>query len=162
MFVTFSIGDLPKFRADIEAEFMRSLELVPGLAERVRAGRRFERFYGATDLPNFYRKPYGPGWTLVGDAGLHKDPLLALEICDAFRDAEFLAEAISEGLGGKRPMQEALAGYERRRNEASEADFAQNLAGARFGLMPPEFLQVRAAARNNPQLAREIMLSGPA
>ena len=48
---------------------MRSLELVPGFAERVRAGRRQERFYGASDLPNFYRKPFGAGWALVGDAG---------------------------------------------------------------------------------------------
>ena len=46
--------------------------------ERVRAGRRAERFYGATDLRNFLRKPYGPGWALVGDAGCHKDPYLAL------------------------------------------------------------------------------------
>jgi hypothetical protein len=57
-------------------------------AERVRAGYREERFYGASDLPNFYRKPYGPGWALAGYAGLHKDPFLALGICDALRDVE--------------------------------------------------------------------------
>jgi flavin-dependent dehydrogenase len=44
---------------------------------------REERFYGATDLPNFYRKPYGEGWALVGDAGCHKDPYMALGISDA-------------------------------------------------------------------------------
>ena len=69
----------------------KSLDLIPDFASRVCAGRREERFYGCSDLPNFYRKPYGNGWALVGDAGVHKDPFLALGICDAFRDAEFLA-----------------------------------------------------------------------
>jgi flavin-dependent dehydrogenase len=35
--------------------------------------------------------------TLVGDAGCHKDPILALGMCDALRDAEFLADAVDEG-----------------------------------------------------------------
>ena len=81
---------------------MRVLELVPPLAERVRIGSREERFYGTGDVPNFFRKPYGPGWALVGDAGCHKDPFTALGICDAFRDAELLANAVDEGLLGKR------------------------------------------------------------
>ena len=32
------------------------------------------RFAGAA-VPNFFRKPYGPGWALVGDAGYNKDPI---------------------------------------------------------------------------------------
>ena len=39
---------------------------------------------GATDIPNFFRKPYGSGWALVGDAGYHKDPYTAQGITDAF------------------------------------------------------------------------------
>ena len=62
-------------RADVEGHYLRALELAPGLAERVRAGRRVERYLGTADLPNFFRKPYGPGWALVGDAGYHKDPI---------------------------------------------------------------------------------------
>ena len=63
------------------ASSSRRVDGVPSLGERVRAGRRADRFYGATDLRNFLRKPYGPGWALVGDAGCHKDPYLALGIC---------------------------------------------------------------------------------
>ena len=40
----------------------------------------------------------GRGWALVGDAGCHKDPFLALGICDAFRDAELLAERARRGV----------------------------------------------------------------
>lgn len=159
VFVSFGIEDLPRFRANIEGEFMRTLSLAPDFHERVHAGKRVERFYGATDLPNFYRKPYGPGWALVGDAGMHKDPYMALGISDALRDAEILADAMGDGLSGKASMEEALAGYEAQRNAASEADYAENLAAARFTPPPPQALALRAAVRNNPEAARDLMLT---
>jgi flavin-dependent dehydrogenase len=68
-------------------------------------------------MPGFFRVPYGPGWGLVGDAGYYKDPITGTGMSDAFRDAELLAEALAEGFSGIRPMEEALAGYQRRRDE---------------------------------------------
>jgi flavin-dependent dehydrogenase len=91
-------------RSDIEGNFLKALDLAPGLAERVRSGKRTEPFRGTAQLPNLYRKPYGPGWALVGDAGYHKDPITAQGISDAFRDTELLAGAIHEGLSGRRPV----------------------------------------------------------
>jgi flavin-dependent dehydrogenase len=44
--------------------------------------------------PGHMREAIGPGWALVGDAGLFRDPITAHGISDAFRDAELLAEAI--------------------------------------------------------------------
>jgi flavin-dependent dehydrogenase len=150
VFVGLPIEELTEVRRDIEGAFMRSLELVPDFAARVGAGRREERFYGASDLPNFYRKPFGDGWALVGDAGLHKDPYMALGICDALRDAELLASAIEDGLAARRPIDQALADYERLRNEASAADFDENVAMARFTPLRPEVLAIRAAVRERP------------
>ncbi len=46
--------------------------------------------------PNFFRKPYGPGWALVGDAGYNKDPITAQGISDAFRDAERCSAALDD------------------------------------------------------------------
>jgi flavin-dependent dehydrogenase len=89
---------------------MRSLELAPGLAERIRGGTRSEPFRGTKQLPNHYRRAYGDGWALVGDAGYHKDPILALGIGDAFRDAELLARAVHGGLAGCVSLADALAG----------------------------------------------------
>ena len=74
-------------RADIEGSYFKALDLAPGLAERVRSGRREERFVGTGDVPNFFRKPFGLGWALVGDSGYHKDPITAQGMTDAFRDA---------------------------------------------------------------------------
>ncbi|MGH8772529.1 MAG: hypothetical protein ACREV2_15340, partial [Burkholderiales bacterium] len=75
----------------MEGNFLRTLDLAPRLANRIRNGRRARHFVGTADLPNFFRKPYGPGWALVGDAGHHRDPCGGYGISDAFRDAELLA-----------------------------------------------------------------------
>jgi flavin-dependent dehydrogenase len=157
VFVGAPMSALPEIRGDIEGAFLGALDAAPGLGERVRAGTREERFYGATDLPNFYRKPFGPGWALVGDAGLHKDPWMALGISDAFRHAEFLAEGISSHLSGKESLEAALALYEWRRNEASGADYQENVALARFDPIPPEVLMIRAAVKDNPVESTRFM-----
>ena len=47
-------------------------ELAPGVRGTVRRRPRETRLVGAA-VPNFFRKPYGPGWALVGDSGYHKD-----------------------------------------------------------------------------------------
>jgi flavin-dependent dehydrogenase len=86
---------------------------------------------GTGDLPNFFRAPYGPGWALAGDAGFHRDPLTAQGISDAFRDAQLLSEAIDAGLAGRQPLPEALAGYQRRRDEGSTAIYELTCQGAR-------------------------------
>jgi flavin-dependent dehydrogenase len=138
-------------RADVERHFMAAIErAAPGLARRLRAGRRAERFRGSARLANFYRRPYGDGWALVGDAGYHKDPILALGIGDALRDAELLAEAVDDGLWGRAPMDRALADYERRRNEASAAGFQSTLDFARLQAPDPAMQQLFMALRDRP------------
>ncbi len=107
-----------EYRADIEGNYLKTIDLVPALADRVRNGHREERFMGSAEVTNFFRKPFGPGWALVGDAGYHKDAITAQGITDAFCHAELLAEAIDEGFSGRKPLDEALAGYEQQRNEA--------------------------------------------
>ena len=117
-------------RGDVEGNVLRTLDLVGDLGERVRAGRRAERFRASPDLPNCFRRPWGPGWALVGDAGLVMDPTTGQGIGDALRDAELLADAIGDGLGGRRPLAAALAGYEQARDQAALAmyEFTTELA----------------------------------
>jgi flavin-dependent dehydrogenase len=141
------VSGFAAFKADIETAFFDSVDRVPWFAELVRAGSRAERWQGTADLPNFRRKPYGAGWALVGDAGYHKDPITAQGITDAFRDAELLAEAIDAGFTGRLPLSDALADYERRRNEATRTSYQEAVAMASFTPFPPEVYAQRAALR---------------
>jgi flavin-dependent dehydrogenase len=159
IFVAWPIGERGAVQADLERQFMAVVDLVPDLAERVRAGRRAEGFAGAANLPNFLRRPYGPGWALVGDAGCHKDPFLALGICDAFRDAEFLVDAIDQGLAGRRPLDETMADYERWRNEATLAEFQMNIDLARFTPPPAEQQRLQAALRGNQEATNRFFMA---
>lgn len=159
VFVGWPIKAFASVRADLEASFLAVLDQAPGLGERVRAGRRVERFYGTGDMPNFLRRPFGPGWALVGDAGCHKDPFLALGVCDALRDAELLADAAHDGLSDNRPLELALANYERCRNEATLPDYRENVQMAAFGPIPPDALRLRQALRNRPDDVTSFFLA---
>jgi flavin-dependent dehydrogenase len=143
-------SEFHRVRSDIEAHFMSALELAPGLAERMRGATRTERFRGTGTLPNFYRRPHGPGWALVGDAGYHKDPITALGMTDAFRDAELLADAVDAGLSGREPLDQALAGYERRRNEATAETYRTTVQFAHLEPPPPEMQPLFEALRDDP------------
>ena len=134
-YLAWPVEEFPAFRADVEANALRTLDLAGDLGERVRAGRRAERFRASPDLPSFFRRPFGPGWALVGDAGLVMDPVTGQGIGDALRDAELLAEAVEAGLGGRRPLGGALAGYERARDRAALAMYEFTTDLAAFG--PP-------------------------
>ena len=139
-----------RVRSNIEFEFMRSLdEHAPALAERLRAGRREERFAGSGFLPNLLRKPYGQGWALVGDAGYVRDPATAQGITNSFSHAEMLAAALDEGLSGRREMGHALAAYERKRNEEVMAMFEQTCQLARLAPPTPEMRQLLEALRGD-------------
>jgi 2-polyprenyl-6-methoxyphenol hydroxylase-like FAD-dependent oxidoreductase len=152
IFVARPHSEFDAFRADVEGTYLQTLESAPTLLERVRAGgRRASHFVGHGDLPNFFRHSFGHGWALVGDAGHHKDPAGAYGMSDAFRDADLLAQAVDEGLAGQRPLEEALADYERRRDERARPDFEQNCRQAELtGWDTSEMLQLRAALRGNP------------
>lgn len=143
------LQEFQAFRADLERNFLRTIALAPGLAERVQVGRREGRFMGSGDLPNFYRKPYGPGWALVGDAGYHKDPYLAQGISDAFRDAELAAHAIDAGLSGRLELAEALGDYERQRNEETMPIYEWNYHLASLEPPSPEMYRFLSALRGN-------------
>jgi 2-polyprenyl-6-methoxyphenol hydroxylase-like FAD-dependent oxidoreductase len=115
---------------------------------------------GATQLPNFLRRSGGPGWALVGDAGCHKDPYLALGIGDAFRDAELLADALDAALSDPGRATDTLGEYQRRGNEATVQDYRRNLQEARLNPPPADVLETRACLRGNQAAINHYMLEG--
>jgi 2-polyprenyl-6-methoxyphenol hydroxylase-like FAD-dependent oxidoreductase len=148
-FIEWPHSEFHSVRSDIETHYLQALDLAPALAERVRSGKREDRFMGTADLPNFFRKPYGHGWALVGDAGVHKDPITAQGITDAFRDAELLSQALDAGFYGQQPLEEALADYERRRNEVAKPIYEFICLLATLNPLPVEMQQLLGALQGN-------------
>jgi flavin-dependent dehydrogenase len=155
--VYWPVTSFPQVRADIEGQFMQALDLVPNLAERVRAGARAEKFRGSADLRGFFRRPYGPGWALVGDAGYHKDPITAQGMTDAFRDAELLADAIDDTFAERSSNEDAFAGYEQKRNEAVMPMYQMTCDLAKLEPPPPDMQSLFAALRDNEEQSGRFM-----
>jgi 2-polyprenyl-6-methoxyphenol hydroxylase-like FAD-dependent oxidoreductase len=99
-------------KRDVEGNYLQAVRVAFG--DRLDGARREERVVGG-GVANQFRRPYGPGWALVGDAGYLKDPLTAQGITDAFHDAQLCAAALDEAFTGARSFDQAMADYQRRR-----------------------------------------------
>jgi 2-polyprenyl-6-methoxyphenol hydroxylase-like FAD-dependent oxidoreductase len=157
IYVAWPTAEFNAFRADVEGSYMTTIDLAPGLAARVRQGKRAERIVGSGEMPNFYCKPWGPGWALVGDAGYIKDPITGLGISDAFRDAESLAHALDDGFAGRAPLDAALKEYERQRNETSKPFYDFTLDTARMEPLRVEQVELLRALERNPAAASHFL-----
>ncbi|MDQ1425782.1 MAG: hypothetical protein QOD72_3280 [Acidimicrobiaceae bacterium] len=136
------------YKADVEANYLKTLELAPAVAARVRGAKREERFYGGS-VPNFFRKPFGPGWALVGDAGYNKDPITAQGILDAFRDAELCSTAVDETFNGGRPFDDAMSAYQRTRDAQVLPIYEFTTQLATLEAPPVEMQQLLGAVHGN-------------
>ncbi len=136
-------------RTDIEANFLATIRLAPEFAERVDAAKRESKFIGTAQLPGYIRKPYGPGWALVGDAGYHKNPITAMGINDAFRDAELLAAAVDEALSGRRPYDDAMRDYQQARDAEAMPIYEFTDGFSQLRPPPPEMQQLFGAMQGN-------------
>jgi flavin-dependent dehydrogenase len=120
----------PAFRRDPLPAYLRELRSHPALADLLAGAVIAEPLRGTGALPNFLRTAHGPGWALAGDAGHHKDPLIARGIADAFRDADLLAAAVTDGWEGD--LDAALARYGRQRDQCAIPLSDANLRVARL------------------------------
>jgi flavin-dependent dehydrogenase len=136
------------YKADVEANYLKTLDLAPAFAARVRDATRQDRFTGG-GVPNFFRKPFGPGWSLVGDAGYTRDPITAQGITDAFRDAELCAAALDETFAGKRSFDDAMAGYQQTRDSQVLPIYEFTTMLATLEPPPPEMQQLLGAIHGN-------------
>ena len=139
-------------RSDVEGTFLRTVDLAPALGDRVRSGKREERFHAASDLAGYFRKPYGPGWALVGDAGYHLHPITAQGITDAFLDAERLTDALDAAFAERSTYDDAMAAYQTARDEHVMPMYEMTFDFAQVDQPPPpETQQLLGAVAGNQQ-----------
>jgi 2-polyprenyl-6-methoxyphenol hydroxylase-like FAD-dependent oxidoreductase len=147
--VNWPASDFSTVRTDIEGQVWRALESAPDFVRRVRAGRREEKWYGTAGVPGYFRKPYGKGWALAGDASYNRDPITAQGISDAFIDAESLAEAVSATLSRGSTFDEPLAAHETARNARVRPMYEFTTQLAALEPPPPEMQALFVALRGN-------------
>lgn len=138
------------FKSDIEAGFFEAVDTAPSVAARLRAGRREERYYGTGDSPNFFRKPYGNGWALIGDAGYHRDACTAQGISDAFLSADLVAQAYRDVAAGHLSPEVAFGAYEAVRNERAMPMYEITCQRASFAPPPRDAMALLHAVSRNP------------
>jgi 2-polyprenyl-6-methoxyphenol hydroxylase-like FAD-dependent oxidoreductase len=142
-------------KKDVEGNYMKTVELAPAFAQRVRAARREDRFVG-TAVPNYFRKPFGPGWALLGDAGYNKDFITAQGITDAFRDAEHCASAVDEAFSGTRTFDETMGEYQATRDAHVLPMYEFTTMLATLAPPPPDLQRLLAAVHGNREAMDEF------
>jgi 2-polyprenyl-6-methoxyphenol hydroxylase-like FAD-dependent oxidoreductase len=151
--LTLTVGGWPytefeKNKREVERNFLKLFDLAPEFGERVRGAKREAPFAG-TPVSNFFRRPFGPGWALVGDAGYNKDPITAQGISDAFRDAERCALALDQAFTESRPFDAAMADYQTDRDAHVRSMYEFTCQLATMEPPPPAMQQLLAAIHGN-------------
>ena len=135
-------------KKDIEGNYLKTIELVPAFADRLRSARRQARFVGMA-VPNYFRKPYGPGWGLVGDAGYNRDFITGQGIMDAFHDAELCVDALDKSFSGARSFEAAMSEYQRTRDARVKPMYDFTCQLATLEPPPPDMQQLFGAVHGN-------------
>lgn len=148
-----------EIRPDLAAGHRRLVgECAPALAAGLTAERQAGRLYAFAGHPGFFRRSWGPGWALVGDAGYFKDPITAHGMTDALRDAELLASAVASG------TEQGLAGYQSRRDDLSRDlyDISDRVASYGWTLEEVRELHLRLSREMNREVDAVLALDGGA
>ena len=147
-------------RSDIEGNFFETMERRPEFAERVHAAKRETRFIGSAELPGYFRKPYGPGWALVGDAGYHKNPITAMgHQRRVSRRASWSRAPSTTRSSGRRSFEDGMGDYQRDPGRGRRSRSTSSRASSRTMAAPPPELQQLIGAMQGNQEAQDGFVS---
>jgi len=121
--ITIPIFEFDSFRRNSQENFYSTLRGISSLRSRLEYAEQTEPIKGAGNIPCYQRVPYGPGWTLVGDAAQIMDPWSGQGIDHASTHAVMLAGTLDPWLKKQTPWEEAMQNYHQERNEWSQKSF---------------------------------------
>jgi flavin-dependent dehydrogenase len=111
--VYYTSEEFSRIKGNALQEYLSVLARVtPDLREKMTTSSQIGKLWGTGDQRNFFRKAFGPGWALVGDAAHHKDSITALGITDGIAQAELLANAISNQIDSPSALDASLKVYQ--------------------------------------------------
>jgi len=121
--LTVPISEFDEFRHDTQGSYVSALGSISSLAPRLQKAERAAPIKGAGNIPCYQRVPYGPGWTLVGDAAQIMDPWSGQGIDHASTHAAILSDALDEWLNERLSWEDAMEKYHRKKNEWSHKTY---------------------------------------
>ena len=109
---------------------MAELEAMVDIAPRLPKARLESKILGTGSIPCYMRIPYGPGWALVGDAGMLLDPWSGQGIDQVSTHSVMLAKHLGAFLSGEQSWDAAMGAYHKERNGFSDKAYRRT---AQFG-----------------------------
>lgn len=153
--------DFDGFRQAPAAVFGERFRRFHGMAARMEHATLPGKVLGTRGVANYFRKPYGPGWVLTGDAAYCKDPSTGFGMGDAITQAFLLEEPLSAALNGA-DWDATLANYQQQRDEALLPFYRSTLAFTQAAETSAESLASVRAALSNPGFVRPLAAGFPA
>lgn len=153
--------DFEEFRQAPATVLVERFKRFHGMAARLAGATLEGSALGARSIENYFRKPYGPGWVLTGDAGYCKDPSTGLGMGDAITQALLLEGALDAVLSGA-DWEGSLAEFQRKRDETMMPLYQATLAFTQAPETPSQSLAWLRATLSLPSFVRMLAATFPA
>jgi flavin-dependent dehydrogenase len=147
--------DFDDFRSDHAAAFEARVRRLPEMARRMQNAHLEGKLIGLKGVDNYFRKPYGPGWALTGDAGYLKDPSLGTGIGDALEQSFMLAEALGTCFDGA-DWEATMSAFQQRRDQTMKPMYDITLDSTRMRDVGPAEQALLKAVFVSPSTTRMV------
>ena len=147
--------DFDEFRSDHAAAFEARVRRLPEMARRMQNAHLEGKLIGVKGIDNYFRKPYGPGWALTGDAGYLKDPSTGTGIGDALEQSFMLAEALGAWFEGA-DWEATMSAFQQRRDQTMKPMYDITLDFTRMRDVGPAEQAMLKAVFISPSMTRTV------
>ncbi len=147
--------DFEEFRSDHGAAFEARVRRLPDMNRRMKNAHLQGKLMGVKGIDNHFRKPYGPGWALIGDAGYLKDPATGTGIGDALQQSFMLAEALGAAFDGA-DWEASMSAFQEKRDQMMKPLYDATLAFTRMRDDGPAEQALLQAVFMNPGATRAL------
>jgi flavin-dependent dehydrogenase len=147
--------DFDDFRSDHAAAFEARVRRLPEMARRMQNAHLEGKLIGLKGIDNYFRKPYGPGWALTGDAGYLKDPSTGTGMGDALEQSFMLAEALGTWFDGA-DWEAAMSAFQQRRDQTMKPMYDITLDSTRMRDVGPAEQALLKAVFVSPSTTRMV------
>jgi flavin-dependent dehydrogenase len=147
--------EFEEFRSGHAAAFEARVRKLPDMARRMKNAHIEGKVIGVKGIDNYFRKPYGPGWALTGDAGYLKDPSTGLGIGDALHQSFTLAESLGAWFDGA-DWEATMSAFQQKRDQVMKPAYDTTIAHTRMRDMTAADQNLLKAVFMSPGMTRAL------